>query len=781
MNKEMINFQVQADRVLALLSNEIYDSSQALLRENVQNAYDAILMRQVIDNTFSPQINVTLSGHELRIRDNGIGMTRAVVENNFWKAGASGKNTEEARKAGVVGTFGIGAMANFGVCRHLKVITRHISSADTIISEVDKDKLSLTEKCVELYTIQDQFLFGTEIIATLDDDIIITQESAQNYLMQFVKYVPIPILFNGRCISQKTYVIDDKSGNTVTSKRHYSNNTLEFDIDVTIQNFNNGNASAYVFNIQKSGAPIHGDIFLKQDGVSLFGLRNGFGLANIPVASSFSLGGVANLSCLVPTAGRDALSKDSISFVSTIVRIVDSIIAEELSKNDIADKNRHFLAYILQRNLSIPMGGKIQIRCHPDTYMKLEDVQCKILDKEVRYYIGSDESLLNMYSHENSLLLLPSNDITRQQIQLKVLNERKIPQVSNNPTILKKYARLDCNYAETAMCMRVASILEKDYFLSNVDVCFADISHQTPYLVKKTSEQICVYLSRNSSNVKEVLRIYDTEIGLFDSFVKDFVRCRLYPQFAQHVPSSTKEGTDALFRSLMQKKELYTIKREERGEVEAVVQDYIEGKKTLKQAMKELSIIQNLQTQVVHSNQVGSVETELKNVLIRHDESIKMDYQRMVNEYVPQPPIRIPHNETQMKILKTNQDYDQLNGFNLFLALSDDVFAYHMDVFQIPHTTKVIWGMHKIVYIFTDPTGRISTYYEIELQKQLPQHITGGRAISTTTIISKNRVFVPVVKELMPYFDIQSLDTLSFYVRFDTIFESIQKTKDDKI
>ena len=125
-----LNFQIEVSRVLEILSNDIYDSPYALLRENIQNAYDAILMRgsanEEQQETYSPRIDVKLDKKLVTISDNGIGMDEAVLENNFWKAGSSGKNNEIARKAGVVGTFGIGAMANFGVANQLKVVSRKI-------------------------------------------------------------------------------------------------------------------------------------------------------------------------------------------------------------------------------------------------------------------------------------------------------------------------------------------------------------------------------------------------------------------------------------------------------------------------------------------------------------------------------------------------------------------------------------------------------------------------------------------------------------------------------
>src|SRR5205807_4751446 len=121
-----ISFEVETSRILQILSSEIYDSPLALLRENLQNAYDAVLMRCTAENRNlnSGVIEIFVEPHKLSIVDNGIGMTEDVLRNNFWKAGSSGKKTDLAQKAGVIGTFGIGAMANFGVCEKLRVETR---------------------------------------------------------------------------------------------------------------------------------------------------------------------------------------------------------------------------------------------------------------------------------------------------------------------------------------------------------------------------------------------------------------------------------------------------------------------------------------------------------------------------------------------------------------------------------------------------------------------------------------------------------------------------------
>src|SRR5206468_999494 len=129
-----IVFQVETDKILNILTSEIYDSPLALLRENLQNAYDAVRMRFVPrrEPLANGRIDLTIAPTTISISDNGIGMSESVLTNNFWKAGSSGKRSDEARKAGVVGTFGIGAMANFGVSSRVTVRTRSIDGAETL-------------------------------------------------------------------------------------------------------------------------------------------------------------------------------------------------------------------------------------------------------------------------------------------------------------------------------------------------------------------------------------------------------------------------------------------------------------------------------------------------------------------------------------------------------------------------------------------------------------------------------------------------------------------------
>jgi len=73
-------------------------------------------------------------------------------------------------------------------------------------------------------------------------------------------------------------------------------------------NYTNQNiVKVHCSKIIKGSQPLIGEIVLTQGGGGIYGLRNYFGLAPVPISSFFNLGGIVNLSVLHPTAGREAV------------------------------------------------------------------------------------------------------------------------------------------------------------------------------------------------------------------------------------------------------------------------------------------------------------------------------------------------------------------------------------------------------------------------------------------------------------------------------------------
>lgn len=79
--------------------------------------------------------------------------------------------------------------------------------------------------------------------------------------------------------------------------------------------------------------------------------------------------------------------------------------------------------------------------------------------------------------------------------------------------------------------------------------------------------------------------------------------------------------------------------------------------------------------------------------------------------------------------------------------------------------------MHRLIYIFTDVLGKNTLYYDLELTRKIPD-TTGGKSIRSATILTKDKIFVPIVPELYSYFNLNVDEKLKFFVHFDEIENS---------
>lgn len=769
--EENVKFKIKLDRVLEVLCSQIYDSPLALLRENVQNAYDAILMRQHVDksDTYMPQINIIIDSNQLIIRDNGIGMNSDSLKNNFWTAGSSGKNNREARDAGVVGTFGIGAMANFGVCSELKVISKAFEETTTYTSLVKKDELSLDEDCIHIFDNQDVLSdYGTTIVATLENGFSLNLYEAKQYLIPYVKYLPIPVKINDEVISQTPLDIVPKGDKTEYKEGIIQETSISFKYKLLFNTYSNVSPQIYIEDIILNGENQKGFIYLNASESTLYGLRNYFGLAMVPITSAFNFGGVVNLASLTPTAGREAISRESITVVSVIIQKVDDLVAKAIAENDVADQCRELLLYIRNTH-KYELAQNIQISvCGSDNRMKLGDVAPMVNGKEVNYYEGKDKQIQSNHTDENHILLLPADDNIRRQVQISVLKQKGIQYIPDKIDV-KVFNTLDLTLSEVSIATKIKIVLADDYLLTDATVEFAQISHNLASTVRFDNGKVVIYLSRKSPEVSYLTEVYNDNFALFEPMIKDYVRTKLYTKFAQYVPSSTRDGAEALYNILQRKRELYTIEYSELGEMESVMKEYLDGKIPYKEVLKAASTIKNKQTQSVTSNQVGDInEVMSRGTVVEHNHQHNNDEVKAESVLEPMPPILRLDVDTKFKVLHTDDKNYGLSGYNTFLALSDRMFRENYEFFLQPHTTRIIWSIHKIIYIFTHASSSLTLYYDIDLFKKLDGDATGGRMITTATIITKERIFIPIIPEMDSYFNIKG-GQLKFSVRFDSV------------
>lgn len=766
--KERISFDVETERVLQILSSEIYDSPKAFLRENVQNAYDAILMRCTAEDISidDRKIEIILNDNKLSIQDDGIGMTENVLKENFWRAGSSGKKTELAQRSGVIGTFGIGAMANFGVCTRLQVETRHIESQVTLISSARREDLRIAQNCIDLERAEDTRGPGTLVNAELDPAFSISVNEASEYLKQYVQFLPVPVLINGTLISKVLF--EDTLGNKAQgfneiTKRQFING--EFSGSLRIYINNQARVLVRVNELSFNNTPLQGEMFFVQGEGQTLGFRNLFGLAPIPLSGVYNFGGFVNLNILHPTAGREALSRESIQLVTNLINILESEVSNDIAETDYSDQNQQFQQYILSHNL-IQLAKKVNVTVLPgnNRQIPLEKVKDFEPEKSKLYYPGQDSTVQQKFSGENSNLFQVSQTNPRRKLQLRYLQKISVIQEVPDQVIVDQIPQTSLSVEEAMFLVRVRGVLLDDYFMPDVDAHFAIISHGVSIHFENQGESLKFAISRDMQAARMVIESYRSAPEVFHGFVIDFVRQQIYPQIRDRVPSSTRQGRDALYRRLKENEELFRYDVSDLGKAELLLADFLSGKADLNEVIKSSAGQGSGQRQEVRREQVGTVEEELPDILASGDDVPPSD------AYQPSPPILRTELTSDMKLLTVGEAHSRLNGFQMFVSLSDRLARREGEFLRQPHTTKLMWGSHRIIYIFSDSTGELNLYYDLKLKEALGTETTGGSMFPTTTIITKDRIFVPVPKEIEAAFQIADSDGVKeFYVRFDTI------------
>ena len=185
---EKMQFKAESKRLLDLMLNSIYTHQEIFLREIISNASDAmdkLAYTALTDdkvgmsrNDFAITITRDRENRILTVSDNGIGMSRAELEENLGTIAKSGslafkKNMEEAEDIDIIGQFGVGFYSAFMVASSITVITKKYGE-DTAWKWVSDGAAGYTIEACEKATP------GTDIIMTLKED---TEEN------EFSKYL----------------------------------------------------------------------------------------------------------------------------------------------------------------------------------------------------------------------------------------------------------------------------------------------------------------------------------------------------------------------------------------------------------------------------------------------------------------------------------------------------------------------------------------------------------------------------------------------------------------
>jgi len=765
MAEKYLGLKFDADAMIHLLGVQLYDTPLAMLRENVQNAYDAILERMDKDKTFKDGIiKIEVAGDHITIVDNGIGMDETGLQENYWTAGHSGKNNPESRKAGVVGHFGIGALANFGVCSRLEVNTMRLGSNVRNLCVAERDKLS--GKQFPLTFLEDNSgLYGTKVSAILIPGISITEEQAESYIMRYVQYLPIPVTVNGRSIGKKVLRVNTSRANSTTIEGDAQQGIVRFHYVVNFLNYQPLKPEMLVTNIFYNNESVDGSLFFNKDDIEIFGLNNGFGISRVGIATEFNFGGVANFFFLEPTAGRETVSRQSNKYLQEISFAVEKEWAKIVSRYGVADSYRDFMMY-LNNHFTIGLAQNITIN-----YGENEILLSSITPQEYAFYAGGNQSTKRALSSSGIKIVFPSQEMPRRSIQLKYLRAKGVEE-KRDEIIVTPISDNELSPAEFLLVDDIKRVIEDDYVLKDVEIVLAEINMEINVrVVANARGSFTINIARGYDEIKNLLENREN-YSLYKSLIKDFVRVILYNQFLEFIPKDQKERAAYINEALERRREEISYEYSDVSELREALRKLdsgeINGDEFIRRARKAR---QENHEEVVSENQVGDVGSIVK--AASNDEGQQpaktTTNQEEQFKYVPQPPILELDEPTDKKILIAEEELATLHGHKLFLALSPNYNREHRSFMSLAHSTKVIWSTHRIIYIFTDQNNKTSIYYEMALTNPLGEKNTGGETLVSTTIITKNSMFVPVPQPLYEYFTIQKGGTLKFYVHFEKV------------
>lgn len=421
------SFKVGIDfqSVLGAISKQIYETPLAFIRENVQNAVDAIRIQAVRDGADPAdvryKIKVTVEGKSIAVRDNGTGMSQEDLQNYFWTIGASGKRTNEARQAGCVGMFGIGGFANFGVCDTLEVASQvedEPMGTTTRLSEADIQRAGGTIPDVQVEDSCEAAPRGTIVRGSLRE--VPKVDELRRYLQDFVRYVPTEVLFNDELISQRPFsTIDDQVNLTAITAEHQE--WAAGDLRVKGQLFEDRGHSivAAVRGLTVAGEAISLQGRLRFEAGVIDAFKRGFKLCATSIGTAIGVSGRLDCDRFVPTAGRDSLDSDTTSLLSRIVLALEAAAVEAvLASADRVSQHTRVFRYVIQHNL-IEKLGRVQVRLADGSESSLGDIQRRAADGGVQVFFGTTQkqALNQIMQARGHIVVLLSSDRSRQQAE----------------------------------------------------------------------------------------------------------------------------------------------------------------------------------------------------------------------------------------------------------------------------------------------------------------------------------------------------------------------------
>lgn len=573
-NSSSFKVGIEFDSVLRAISKQIYETPHAFLRENVQNAIDAVRIQALRDGRDAGNseyiVEVQVDSEIVSVRDNGIGMSRKDLQGFFWTIGSSGKRGDEAKKAGCVGMFGIGGFANFGVCDRLVVTSKDTESTrgtTTSLSAEDIRRAGTEIPKVTIVDSGDTNPRGTLVEGKLKAPPNI--EELKTYLRDFVRYVPIDIRFNGESISQEQFEALEEQDNLVQigdgTRRWESGEAV---VMGRLWEDRRHTLVASIEELVWRGANTSMKGRLRFEGGLLDAFKRGFKLCATQVPTTIGISGRLDCDLFVPTAGRDSLDSETMGLLGQLVTLLEHVAVDVVleSPDRIAQHTRIF-RYISQRGMIEKMTN-VPVRLADGTEATLGDIRHRASAGGVSVFYGTAKkyALSQVMHAQGHIVVQLSADRHRQAAERNYLEQYCGGKAFDGIVDCAEIYH-DLSIFERVFLSEVERNIIRSYEIRDFDLIAGKLTEDIPSFVKERGGQGRVDIIVDVRHT-EVAKLKD--LGLNDlvySLISIFCREYIGPALKKWSPKFFGDGALNLEMFARRRSELWVLVKDDIGVV----------------------------------------------------------------------------------------------------------------------------------------------------------------------------------------------------------------------
>lgn len=225
-HKETLGFQTEIKQLLDLMIHSLYSNKEIFLRELISNASDAAdkLRFEALsddalyegDAELKIWIELDKEARTIKIRDNGIGMSREEVIENIGTIAKSGTKKffnaltgDQAKDSQLIGQFGVGFYSSFIVADKVSLVSRRagLEASHGVLWESTGDGQFTIENV-------DAAQHGTEITLHLreEQDDLLEDHSISSIIKKYSDHITLPI------IMPKVVTDEEKNETTISEE-----------------------------------------------------------------------------------------------------------------------------------------------------------------------------------------------------------------------------------------------------------------------------------------------------------------------------------------------------------------------------------------------------------------------------------------------------------------------------------------------------------------------------------------------------------------------------------